>query len=564
VACFVNVAVVGACSFFVCCSAIAKDLNPNESHDWPMDWNAATSTASKRRVASVKLMVPDRVQTRISRATPPESKIPKTKLRIPNLPEAGSRKASLPEMELPEFELPQSDLPGGRSKDGQARARTHANPGKRPVVIVIGGDLGLGGSDQPVSAIGAYRHGARYNWSDLTRHIGKVINGDINFANLETVVTKNNRLTPSQKKFRFRSHPAGVRHLIGVGFNALSLANNHAIDFGIGGMRDTLGNIRKLENHGLKLWSGLGVQSNALQPGSVNIRGARIRLMAVGIGGLSPRKSRLGMLNFRFKPDLEAAIGALSSAPAQYRIFSAHYGRELQVRPSASAIKVFRDQVLRAGDIDLVIGHHAHTVAGVQRVDGKLIFYGMGNLLHPGMQNMARMNSCRDYGLIARLHLSAKPNGRLAARAIEVIPLTDMHLRAKPMPPQQAAKRIEILNFLAQNLDDSTTRAKGVRFQIGKDGTGLYCTSEGRSDIGAIGKLCANWKPMTPLAAVRTRQINYACNGATFVARLGGGKTKRGSAHGNRTKMRARRKARTPHELADRRRRLARMLEPAD
>ena len=100
------------------------------------------------------------------------------------------------------------------------------------MVIVVGGDIGLSGSDQPVSAKGAYRHGARYDWADLTRHLGLLVNGDINFANLETVVTDKNSLPPTPKKFRFRSHPVGVQHLVKLGFNAFSLANNHAIDYG--------------------------------------------------------------------------------------------------------------------------------------------------------------------------------------------------------------------------------------------------------------------------------------------------------------------------------------------
>ncbi|MCB1510828.1 MAG: CapA family protein, partial [Hyphomicrobiaceae bacterium] len=176
------------------------------------------------------------------------------------------------------------------------------------MVIVVGGDIGLSGSDQPVSAKGAYRHGARYDWADLTRHLGLLVNGDINFANLETVVTDKNSLPPTPKKFRFRSHPVGVQHLVKLGFNAFSLANNHAIDYGHAGMRETLRNIASLKQHGLALTAGLGMGDNAFAPAIMSVRGAQVALAAVGIGGVSPRNGRVGMAGFHSDGDFLASL----------------------------------------------------------------------------------------------------------------------------------------------------------------------------------------------------------------------------------------------------------------
>ena len=389
----------------------------------------------------------------------------------------------------------------------------------RPVIIVIGGDLGLGGSDQPISPLGAYRHGTRHPWADVTRHIKPLLIGDLNFANLETVVTDRKSLSPAEKRFRFRSHPEGVRHLLRTGFNAFSLANNHAIDFGTAGIRDTLHHIRRFEGFGLKLWSGLGTSAEAFEPGRISIRGARIRMTAVGIGGVSPTSTRVGMPGYRSSRDFDKALDTLAATPADYRIFSAHYGQELQVRPSTGAVQKFRDRAVNANGIDLVIGHHAHTVAGIQSIGGKLIFYGMGNLLHPGMQNMARFNRCRDYGLIARIHLTPNREGRLTARAVEVIPITDMHLMAKPMPASAAARRIEVLNYLATGLDDVASRASGVRFQTRDNGTGLYCTQHAKLADGPLGALCRNWTPPDPVKASDLRNLRYACGGSALIAR---------------------------------------------
>ena len=69
----------------------------------------------------------------------------------------------------------------------------------------------------------------------------------------------------------------------------------------------------------------------------------------------------------------------------------------------------------RGGDtdgIDLIVGHHAHVVRGVEFA-ASLIFYGLGNFLHLGTANMTSSGICRDYGLMARVHLR---RGRWQAR----------------------------------------------------------------------------------------------------------------------------------------------------
>lgn len=389
---------------------------------------------------------------------------------------------------------------------------------EQPVVIVIGGDVGLSGSDQPVSAKGAYKHGTRHDWAALTHDLKPLLNGDINFANLETVVTASNDLLPTMKTFRFRSHPDGVRHLVDIGFNAFSLANNHAADYGQEGLRSTLSEVGALKKHGLRLAAGIGIGNDAYRPQSTVVRGATITLSAVGFGGPLPGDGIVGMPGFRVDQSYLKVLHGLATRPSDYRILSAHYGVELQVAPAREAIRKFRDSAVVAKGIDLVVGHHAHVPAGVQRIGDQLIFYGMGNLLHPGMQDMSRFNRCRDFGLMARLHLTRGAKGHLVARAVEVIPLTEMHLAAKPYPAKEAARRIEVLNYHARGLDDKGAEANGVRFQIRDDGTGIYCTPAAMGAKGRLGQMCRNWRRPT-LDAATIDRIASACGTDPRVAR---------------------------------------------
>jgi poly-gamma-glutamate synthesis protein (capsule biosynthesis protein) len=147
------------------------------------------------------------------------------------------------------------------------------------------------------------------------------------------------------------------------------------------------------------------------------------------------------------------------------------------------------------------------------------VFYGLGNLLHQGMQDMGRFDLCRDYGLLARVHLAADADGHMRPRAVEAIPLTDMHLATRPMPASEARVRVEALNHLAAGLDDHAASATGVRFTPGADGRGLYCLAGAASLPGRIGALCRDWQPASSPAPHIARRVAAACGGGVLIAR---------------------------------------------
>ena len=410
---------------------------------------------------------------------------------------------------------------------------------RRPLTIVLGGDLGLGAHHARVAATHARRHGTRMKWTRLTSGIAPLIDGDLNFANLETVVTDNNRLRPEAKTFTFRSHPAGVRHLVDIGFNLFSTANNHSMDYGARGARDTLRHLDRMVHAGmLKAHAGLGLNfEQAARVPRISAGGARIAFAAIGIvsGGYGHHRAgrnRPGQLSYRAPRDFARLLTDLHSTPADFRILSVHQGRERSVHPESDAIRKLRRQALLGHDVDLVVTHHAHVARGIEITDGRLLFHGMGNLLHPGMQNMARFGLCQDYGLLARVHLAPEATGHLAVRAVEVIPLTDMHWRARAMKPERARVRIHALNYLARRLDAKATGTRGVRFSPQRDGTGLFCTPEAKTESGRIGRLCRSWTGAPSIPARLKRRVASACGSGLIASRARRGRlTRKGQVH---------------------------------
>jgi poly-gamma-glutamate synthesis protein (capsule biosynthesis protein) len=155
-----------------------------------------------------------------------------------------------------------------------------------------------------------------------------------------------------------------------------------------------------------------------------------------------PRRSQqAGQIAYRFDDDFAEVRKRLVAAPAQYRILSIHYGQEGQVRADAKQLADYRGLAARQDGIDLIVSHHAHVVRGVEIAGHSLILYGLGNFLHHGTADMTGKGVCRDYGLMARVHLKKDAGGKLALRAVEASPITDTHFRPRPLTGNAGASR---------------------------------------------------------------------------------------------------------------------------
>jgi len=267
-------------------------------------------------------------------------------------------------------------------------------------------------------------------------------------------------------------------------------------------------------------YAGIGADfDEAIRPGCLDLGRTRIAFSAIGIiTGDRPQyragPNKPGQASYRDRADFEAAVNKLAAMPADYRILSIHYGLEGRVVPDERQFADWRGFAAGHKGIGLIVGHHPHVVQGVEFDSKSLIFYGLGNFLHPGTAELTRFGICRDYGLMAKVHL-ARVDGAWRVEAIEAIPLTGTELTPARFGVEESKKRIYALNHLAAGLDDGKS-AKGVRFTPQTDGSGLYC-ADGAADLGGeLGTLCQGWQqagePDKPLAA----KIAAACEDEPF------------------------------------------------
>lgn len=201
---------------------------------------------------------------------------------------------------------------------------------------------------------------------------------DLTILNLETPVTKGGQAAKN-KQFVFKSSPKALASMEKAGVDAVNLANNHILDHGISGLRDTI----KYLNQYKILHAGAGNNSqDAYAPAYIERKGIRIALF--GFSRVMPEpswaagKTQAGVASV-YQPDL--AIKAIKAArkKADVVLVVAHWGKE-RTTVLEKHQKDLAHSFIDAG-ADLVVGGHPHVLQGLEKYKGKWIAYSTGNFI---------------------------------------------------------------------------------------------------------------------------------------------------------------------------------------
>lgn len=267
---------------------------------------------------------------------------------------------------------------------------------ENPISIAIAGDVIPSRSTFP-------------GGSPATPGFGKVVElvsgADVAVANLDTALTE--RGHPREKFINVRATPALAGDLKRMGFDVLSLANNHVMDYGDTGLFDTL---EALHAAGVRTVGAGADLRRATTPAIVATEKWRVGVLAwtsVLPTGAAASPERPGQAplhvhtSYEVNPyllmeeptsaptvrtrvddgDLEAARAALADLRSEVDFVVAllHWGGGLSdelaeyQRPLGRAL-------LDAG-ADVVVGSHPHRVLGIETYNGKAIFYSPGTLV---------------------------------------------------------------------------------------------------------------------------------------------------------------------------------------
>ena len=253
------------------------------------------------------------------------------------------------------------------------------------VTITFAGDVTLGGEDylqgEPGSFAAVYdANGPEYfliNFADFFAE------DDLTIVNLEGVLTDNPDLPAANKAksgstgdgYNFRGRTEYVQVLTAAGVEAVSLANNHTLDYGPQGLRDT---IATLDDAGIEWFGTRNKHADETEKFFFYEKdGVTIAFVSLywedylqgnpdGCGAWLSEQIRY----LKESGQADAVVAILHGGQ--------EYGRH-RTRPQT----VFTAMAMKAG-ADLVICHHAHVVMGMDVIGNRSAIYSLGNFCFGG------------------------------------------------------------------------------------------------------------------------------------------------------------------------------------
>lgn len=176
----------------------------------------------------------------------------------------------------------------------------------------------------------------------------------------------------------FQVPPQTAKTVKDLGYDTCSTASNHTLDHGYQGVKRTLD---ALDAAGVKHTGSFRTEKESLTPLIMDVKGVKVAQLSFAYGFNEPHRlpaDKPWLANRASLKRIQAAEGRARAAGAEVVILSVHWGREHQPDPSAQQT-TFARQIAENTGVDLVIGHHAHVVQPMEKVDGTWIAYGLGN-----------------------------------------------------------------------------------------------------------------------------------------------------------------------------------------
>ena len=210
---------------------------------------------------------------------------------------------------------------------------------------------------------------------------------DVTMVNLETAITERGERAP--KAYNFRAPASAFGALRRAGVDVVSMANNHGLDFGVTGLRDSLAAAKAAKFPVV----GIGLDADrAFAPWRTTVKGQRLAF--IGASHVLDSNLASAWTAGPDKPGMASAYqeAELLNAVRQARetsdtvVVYLHWGRERSSCPIDRQYDIAA-KLAKAG-ADVVVGTHAHVLLGAGRLGTTFVSYGLGNFVfyaRPGL-----------------------------------------------------------------------------------------------------------------------------------------------------------------------------------
>lgn len=257
---------------------------------------------------------------------------------------------------------------------------------------------------------------------------------DFNFGNLENPISGNDAI--AGKGLRFNMRRSDVAGLKANNFKVLNLANNHALDQGVTGLRRTT---EFLKSQGI---TTLGVGDDlaaAWRPKTITVKGVTIGFVGAsyasdnnGGDGRNPYVARIEDGEY-----LSRAIDELRADGVDFIIATMHAGTEYRRRPNDAQV-AFARQAIDLG-ADMVIGAHPHWPQTFEEYRGRYIFYSLGNFI---FDQKWSIDTREGLALRITLKMQKKPFFGTRVEEIEFLPVIIDNASTPRLADEAESRRI--------------------------------------------------------------------------------------------------------------------------
>ena len=204
-----------------------------------------------------------------------------------------------------------------------------------------------------------------------------------------------------------------------VGFNRCSTASNHSNDLGIEGIASTLD---AFDAVGMP-HTGTARTPDERLPATFLVNGVNVAHLSYAVSSNTGFTFDAWRLNRAVDVNaLAADVRTARATGAEVVIVSIHLKQEMLPAPIASD-RDFVTRLTAAVPIDLVIQHGPHVVQPVERVNGALVYWSLGNMLSGmGLPGRGKYSDVRALdGLLATVRFTQQPDGSWSTEAATVL-----------------------------------------------------------------------------------------------------------------------------------------------
>lgn len=254
------------------------------------------------------------------------------------------------------------------------------------IEVLVTGDTYLGGGRVKKLAV-------NNNYNRLFGEFKQqVIRSDLAVTNLESpLLDEGNPIAKTGPALK--APVKAMKALTKNGFDLVTLANNHIMDYGIDGLNST---IDTCDQFGIS-YTGVGhSRGEAATPFMRGIKGLDFAIINIAENEFStthnnsPGCNALDIIkNFYDIKRVKEKV--------DYLILIIHGGHEMYPLPSPRMKETYR--FLADAGADIIIGHHPHCYSGYEIYDGSLICYSLGNFLFDQSNNRTKTSWNKGYML---------------------------------------------------------------------------------------------------------------------------------------------------------------------